>query len=125
MLQPYLACMSPASKSQSGRPPLTGIRVVDFTRVIAGPLASQILADMGAEVIKIEAPGKGDEFRQYPPYQPALEQGAPCMGSYRTTRSVARTAAAAPLSSSALPALLTDSVTASTAALSMQASACS
>ena len=47
--------------------PLAGVRVLDFTRVLAGPAASLALADLGAEVIKVEPPGSGDETRSFPP----------------------------------------------------------
>jgi crotonobetainyl-CoA:carnitine CoA-transferase CaiB-like acyl-CoA transferase len=51
----------------SRRLPLHGITVIDFTRVLAGPLCTQMLGDAGARVIKIEEPGRGDETRRWGP----------------------------------------------------------
>ena len=47
--------------------PLSGIRVLDMSRILAGPWCGQVLADLGAEVIKVERPGKGDDTRSWGP----------------------------------------------------------
>ncbi|WP_137388557.1 CaiB/BaiF CoA transferase family protein [Rhodoligotrophos defluvii] len=52
--------------------PLQGLNILDFTRVLAGPMATQILAELGADVIKIERPGTGDETRSF---EPRVESG--------------------------------------------------
>ena len=55
-------------------PPLKGIRVVEFARILAGPWAGQVLADLGAEVIKVEAP-LGDDTRRWGPPFVAYQDG--------------------------------------------------
>lgn len=47
--------------------PLAGLRVLDLTRILAGPYAGQILADLGADVVKVERPGGGDDTRSWAP----------------------------------------------------------
>lgn len=54
-------------------PPLAGVRVLDAARVLAGPFCGQLLADLGADVIKLERPGAGDDTRGWgPPYVPGF-----------------------------------------------------
>ncbi len=72
--------------------PLAGIRVLDLSRVLAGPWCTQLLADLGAEVIKVEQPGQGDDTRHWGP--PWLEHGDEKVAAYflaanRGKRSVA------------------------------------
>jgi crotonobetainyl-CoA:carnitine CoA-transferase CaiB-like acyl-CoA transferase len=70
--------------------PLTGIRIVDLSRVLAGPFATMLLADLGADVIKVEPPG-GDETRQWgPPWwgEPADGRSAYFASVNRNKRSI-------------------------------------
>jgi crotonobetainyl-CoA:carnitine CoA-transferase CaiB-like acyl-CoA transferase len=67
--------------------PLDGVRVLDLTRVLAGPLCTMMLGDMGADVVKIEPPGRGDDTRAWGP--PFLEgESAYYLGVNRNKRSV-------------------------------------
>ena len=47
--------------------PLRGVRVVDLSRVLAGPYCTMVLADLGADVVKVERPAGGDETRSWGP----------------------------------------------------------
>jgi crotonobetainyl-CoA:carnitine CoA-transferase CaiB-like acyl-CoA transferase len=76
-----------ATMAASG--PLAGLRVFDLTRVLAGPTATQMLGDLGAEVIKIEKPGSGDDTRGFaPPFMPGSRESAYFTGVNRNKRSV-------------------------------------
>lgn len=83
---------SSSSSSRSG--PLSHIRVLDLSRVLAGPWAGQLLADMGADVIKVERPGTGDDTRSWGPPFLADTEGAPTnesayyLGANRAKRSI-------------------------------------
>jgi crotonobetainyl-CoA:carnitine CoA-transferase CaiB-like acyl-CoA transferase len=69
--------------------PLAGLRVLDLTRVLAGPTCTQMLGDLGAEVIKIEKPGAGDDTRGFaPPFMPGTQESAYFVGVNRNKRSV-------------------------------------
>ncbi len=69
--------------------PLKGLKVFDLTRVLAGPTCVQMLADLGADVIKIEKPGSGDDTRGFaPPVMPGTQESAYFTGVNRNKRSV-------------------------------------
>ena len=75
--------------NQTPTGPLAGLRVLDLTRVLAGPTCTQMLGDLGAEVIKIEKPGSGDDTRGFaPPFMPGTRESAYFTGANRNKRSV-------------------------------------
>ena len=76
-----------AEKAPTG--PLRGLRVLDLTRVLAGPTCTQMLGDLGAEVIKIERPGAGDDTRAFaPPFWPNTQESAYFLGVNRNKKSL-------------------------------------
>jgi crotonobetainyl-CoA:carnitine CoA-transferase CaiB-like acyl-CoA transferase len=64
--------------------PLDGLLVADFSRVLAGPLATMTLADLGASVVKVERPGRGDDTRAWGP--PWSEHGSSYFASVNRTK---------------------------------------
>ena len=68
---------------------LTGVRVLDFTRVLAGPLCTMMLGDLGADVLKIERPGSGDDTRGWGPPFDARGESAYYLSVNRNKRSLA------------------------------------
>ncbi len=80
--------LSPPVARAVGAPlPLAGIRIADFSHFIAGPLCTMILADLGAEVIKVEKPNGGDDFRRLRP-PVTEEEGAPFIWCNRNKKSI-------------------------------------
>ncbi len=65
--------------------PLDGVRVLDLSKVLAGPLCAQYLGDLGAEIVKVEAVGQGDETRGWPPF-PAPGLGTVFLSANRNKR---------------------------------------
>ena len=68
---------------------LAGVRIADFSRVLAGPYATMMLADLGADVVKVERPGAGDETRAWVPPVDAAGTSTYFLGVNRNKRSVA------------------------------------
>ena len=63
--------------------PLQGLRILDMSRILAGPTCTQMLGDLGADVIKVERPGEGDDTRKWgPPYIKDIKGGDTTESAY-------------------------------------------
>jgi crotonobetainyl-CoA:carnitine CoA-transferase CaiB-like acyl-CoA transferase len=78
-----------ATDESLSSPPLGSLRILDFSRVLAGPFATMMLADLGADVVKVERPGVGDETRSWGPPFDDLGQATYFQAVNRNKRSVA------------------------------------
>ena len=67
--------------------PLQGVKVIEFCQVAAGPFCGMLLADMGADVIKVEHPEGGDSLRQWPPLNQGFSENFASLN--RNKRSIA------------------------------------
>ena len=75
--------------------PLAGIRVLELARILAGPWSGQLLADLGADVVKVERPGSGDDTRGWgPPFVPAADGGHLSAAYFHSTNRGKRSIAA-------------------------------
>lgn len=75
--------------TQDSKSPLAGIRVLDLTRIIAGPYCTMILGDLGAEILKIEKPISGDEARKWgPPFLKGTQEAAYFLSVNRNKKSI-------------------------------------
>src|ERR1700691_4606316 len=61
--------MSRPGRQNMQKGPLSGVVVVDLSRILAGPYCTMLMAELGARVIKVEPPGKGDDAREYGPFR--------------------------------------------------------
>lgn len=86
-LRKTLRCFSMSSAQGSG--PLSGVRVLDLTRIVAGPYCSMILGDLGADVLKVERLKTGDESRKWgPPFMKNSNDSCYFMANNRNKRSI-------------------------------------
>ncbi len=74
------------TKEEKYMGPLKGLKILDLTRVLAGPYCTMILGDLGADIIKVEIPGKGDDSRHFGPY--IKDESAYFMSLNRNKRSI-------------------------------------